>query len=208
MNIRMLSKSRYFTTAAVTTVLLTTSGAYARPHSPPHINFDMVVSKGAATCLPNAKARVEVVSNGDVEDMYIFASGLPPKTGFDFFVIQVPKAPFGLAWYQGDVETNAEGNAFQHFKGRFNIETFAFAQGPAPAPNIFPDPPFPDATVNPTTDPVQMYHLGMWFNSFKDAQNAGCPATQTPFNGEHDAGLQVLNTSNFPDAQGPLLNLK
>jgi hypothetical protein len=102
-------------------------------------------------------------------------SGLPPKTGFDFFVIQVPKAPFGLAWYQGDVETNAEGNAFQHFKGRFNIETFAFAQGPAPAQNTFPDPPFPDATVNPTTDPVQMYHLGMWFNSFKDAQKCWLP---------------------------------
>jgi len=208
MNMRVLTKSRYLSTAAATVVCLTTSGAYAQPHSPPHINFDMVVSKGAATCLPNAKARVEIVSNGGVEDMYIFASGLPPKTGFDFFVIQVPKAPFGLAWYQGDVETNAEGNAFQHFKGRFNIETFAFAQGPAPAPNTFPDPPFPDATVNPSTDPIQMYHLGMWFNSFKDAQNAGCPATQTPFNGEHNAGLQVLNTSNFPDAEGPLLKLK
>jgi len=48
----------------------------------------------------------------------------------------------------------------------------------------------------------------LWFNSFKDAQNAGCPATQTAFNGEHDAGLQVLNTSNFPDAEGPLLTLK
>jgi hypothetical protein len=205
---RLVTKTRYVSAAAAAVLLLTTSGAYARAHSSPHINFDMIVSKGAATCLPNAKARVEIVSNNGVEDMYVFASGLPPKTGFDFFVIQVPKAPFGLAWYQGDVETNAEGNAFQHFKGRFNIETFAFAQGPATAPNTFPDGPFPDATVNPSTNPIQMYHLGMWFNSFKDAQNAGCPATQTAFNGEHDAGLQVLNTSNFPDAEGPLLTLK
>jgi hypothetical protein len=28
--------------------------------------------------------------------------------------------------------------------------------------------------------------------------------TNTPFNGEHNAGLQVLNTSNFPDDHGPL----
>ena len=38
--------------------------------------------------------------------------------------------------------------------------------------------------------------------------NAGCAGTVTPFNGEHDAGIQVLNTSEFPDLQGPLLNVK
>jgi hypothetical protein len=26
----------------------------------------------------------------------------------------------------------------------------------------------------------------------------------TPFNGEHNAGIQVLNTSNFADDHGPL----
>jgi len=34
---------------------------------------------------------------------------LPPNTDCDFFVIQVPKAPFGLALYQGDIETNKKG---------------------------------------------------------------------------------------------------
>ena len=33
---------------------------------------------------------------------------------------------------------------------------------------------------------------------------AGCPTTTTPFNGTHDAGIRVLNTSNFADDQGPL----
>jgi hypothetical protein len=61
----------------------------------------------------------------------------------------------------------------------------------------------PDATLNPAFNPIQMYHLGQWFDSSKAAQRAGCPATQTPFNGEHNAGLQVLNTSNFPDDSGP-----
>jgi hypothetical protein len=49
-----------------------------------------------------------------------------------------------------------------------------------------------------------MYHLGLWFNDPNDASKAGCPATVTPFNGTHNAGIQVLNTSNFPDDHGPL----
>ena len=173
-----------------------------------HISFKMVVSKGASTCLPKARAKVLIVSHDTAEDMFIVATGLPPKTDFDFFVIQVPNAPFGLSWYQGDVQSDADGDAIQHFRGRFNIETFIVAPGVAPAPLVFNDPPFPDAAQNPATNPIQTYHLGLWFNSPKDAQKAGCPNTVTPFNGEHNAGIQVLNTSNFPDDQGPLRQLK
>jgi hypothetical protein len=178
------------------------------------LSFDMVVSPGAASCLPDATAKVRLVSlgSGTAEDMFIKASGLPANTDFDFFVIQVPNKPFGLSWYQGDVETDSNGNAFQHFRGRFSIETFIIAQGVAPAPQTFTDPPFPDATENPATlgpdgvtaGPVQTYHLGLWFNSPTDAQTAECADTVTPFNGEHNAGIQVLNTANFPDTTGPL----
>jgi hypothetical protein len=181
-----------------------------------HVRFDMVVSPGAATCLPNAKAEVTIVSDGEAEDMFIVASGLPPSTGFDFFVIQVPNAPFGLSWYQGDIQSLPDGDAIQHFRGRFNIETFIIAPGVAPAPQVFNDPPFPDANQNPATlgpdgktpGPVQTYHLGLWFNSPADAQNAGCPGAVTPFNGEHNAGIQVLNTANYPDTAGPLTLLR
>jgi hypothetical protein len=55
---------------------------------------------------------------------------------------------------------------------------------------------------------VQIYHLGLWFNSTADATKAGCPGTATTFNGEHNAGVQVLNTGKFPDDQGPLFDLK
>ena len=41
--------------------------------------------------------------------MKVTVWGLPPNTDFDFFVIQVPNAPFGLSWYQGDIETNKDG---------------------------------------------------------------------------------------------------
>jgi hypothetical protein len=171
------------------------------------ISFGMVVSQVASTCLPNASAQVSIQSSGTAEDMVISATGLPPNTDFDFFVIQVPNAPFGLSWYQGDLETDDNGNAMQHFRGRFSIETFVVAPAIAPAPFVFNNPPFPDAAQNPPTGPVQTYHLGLWFNSPTDAQKAGCVNTVTPFNGEHNAGIQVLNTSNYPDNSGPLRNL-
>jgi hypothetical protein len=66
----------------------------------------------------------------------------------------------------------------------------------------------PDAASNPVTGPGHTVHLGLWFNSPADAVKAGCPGDVTPFNGEHNAGIQVLNTSNFLDLQGPLLSVK
>jgi len=171
-----------------------------RDHNVP---FNMVVSAGAKTCLPNATGTVRITPAGPVEIMDVSVQGLPPNTEFDFFVLQVPKAPFGVAWYQGDIETDRHGRGHQTFVGRFSIETFSFAQNSAPAPVVF-DGPFPDASLNPPFNPIQMYHLGLWFGSPDAAQQAGCPAAVTPFNGEHNAGIQVLNTSNFADDQGPL----
>ena len=78
------------------------------------------------------------------------------------------------------------------------------APGTALAPDVFKSGPFPDATTNPATNPIQMYHLGLWFNSPADAQKATCSGAVTPFNGQHNAGIQVLNTSTFPVASGPL----
>lgn len=165
--------------------------------------FNMVVSAGAKTCAPKATATVKIRPAGAVEIMDVAVEGLPANTDFDFFVIQVPKAPFGVAWYQGDIVTDKNGRGRQEFVGRFNVETFAFAQGSAPAPVVFSGA-FPDASLNPSFNPIQMYHLGLWFDSPDAAQKAGCPATVTAFNGQHNAGIQVLNTSNFADDHGPL----
>jgi hypothetical protein len=174
------------------------------------IVFPMVRSTAAlnADCLGNAKARVVDVPLGPVELLNIRATGLPPNTEFDLFVIQVPNAPFGLAWYQGDLETNAQGVAHGNFVGRFNIETFIVAPGTQPAPVVHDQPPFPDANSNPQTAPVHTFHLGIWFNSPADAQRAGCPPSVTPFNGDHTAGIQALSTRNFADDQGPLRQLE
>ena len=130
----------------------------------PKIKFDMLRStaaiNGGANCAPDATGRVKITSLGPVEEMDVDVSGLPPNTEFDFFVIQLPNAPFGLAWYQGDIETDDEGEGHQTFRGRFNIETFIVAQPPGgqPAPVVHDQPPFPDASTNPATEPVHTFH--------------------------------------------------
>jgi hypothetical protein len=203
----MFQKLRFLAAPSALNLLLTMAPlTAARADSDRVHTFNMVVSAGAKQCLPNATATVSIRTAGDVELMDVQVEGLTPNTGFDFFVLQVPKAPFGIAWYQGDIQTDKHGRGRQQFVGRFSIETFSFAQGPAPAPLVF-NGVVPDASSNPPFNPVQMYHLGLWFGSSQAAQAAGCPATQTPSNGEHNAGLQVLNTSNFTDDHGPLLDV-
>jgi len=168
------------------------------------VSFPMIVSAGGAVCAPNATASVTITPAGGVEYMDVNVSGLPPNTEFDFFVLQLPTAPFGMSWYQGDLETDDYGQGSQTFIGRFSIETFVVAPGSGPAPVVFDDGPFPDADHNPATNPLQMYHLGLWFGSPDAAVAAGCAGTVTPFNGNHQAGIQVLNTHNYPDDSGPL----
>ena len=120
----------------------------ARAAGPKHkIKFDMVPSTTAATCLPNAKGHVEVQAKHGVEKLKLKVEGLPAKTGFDFFVIQVPNAPFGLSWYQGDLETNHDGKAELKVAGRFNVETFIVAPGSTAAPH--PSPGLPSAPASP-----------------------------------------------------------
>jgi hypothetical protein len=192
--------------APLCAVLAIVAGSAASAASGPLVlSFEMVRSAAATNgnCLPNAKAFVSIRRGGPVEIMTVGVNGLPPNTDFDFFVIQVPNAPFGMAWYQGDIETNSGGTGTGQFVGRFSIETFIVAPGTAPAPVVHSGP-FPDASLNPATNPLHTYHLGLWFNSPADAVKAGCSGNVTPFNGDHNAGIQVLSTRNFADDHGPL----
>jgi hypothetical protein len=133
--------------------------------------------------------------------MHVEVSKLPPNTDFDLFVIQVPNSPFGLSWYMGDMLTDNNGEAVGDFVGRFSIGTFIVALGSAPAPKVLSD----DATSNLGVEgPVQLYHLGLWFDSPADAQKAGCSSNTTPFNSTHNAGVQIFNTGNFGNLNGPL----
>jgi hypothetical protein len=178
------------------------SGASTTTH------FDMVRSAAAenAGCLPDAQAKVRVIEREENERMTIHASGLPANTGFDLFIIQLPDAPFGVAWYQSDLQTNDHGEGRVTVQGRFNHETFSMSQG-GPANGSDPLQNLTGQAVKDTNvkfRPTSQFHVGLWFNSPEDAANAGCPGTVTPFNGEQHAGVQILSTRNFPPDHGPL----
>ena len=137
------------------------------------------------------------VKPGELNDtMDINVSGLAPDTEYDLFIIQVPNKPFGVAWYQTDVDTDHKGNGSATVRGIFDEETFSVSTG-----------------GTTTFAPTHQFHVGLWFNDPNVPFKLGCEpgATQptvTPFNGEQHAGIQVLNTSEFPDNAGPLSQLK
>jgi hypothetical protein len=192
---------------ALAYALVAASFAAAVPLAAPasaadNVVFNMVPS--SLSCVPNAKGRVTVALRDGFESLHIEVSNLPPRTTFTLFNIQVPKAPFGMAWYAGDITTDANGRATGDFAGRFSIETFMVAQAAAPAPKLHAA----DGGSNPASAPIHMFHLGLWFDSFQDAAAAGCPDNVTPFNDDHTAGVQVLNTSNFGNLAGPLRSVK
>ena len=124
--------------------------------------------------------------------MTVNLHGMPPNTGFDLFVIQQPTAPFGVSWYQTDIQANSTGSGSATVRGVFDSQTFSVSPG-----------------GTTTFAPTHQYHLGLWFNDPNVPFSLGCEpgATSpivTPFNGEQNAGIQALNTSNFPVAAGPL----
>jgi hypothetical protein len=92
-----------------------------------------VPSPGITACLPKASGRATITTGRLNDTMKVTITGMPPKAGFDLFVIQTPNTPFKLGCEPG------------------------------------------------ATSPVV-----------------------TPFNGEQNAGIQLLNTANFPDNTGPL----
>jgi hypothetical protein len=149
------------------------------------ISFEMARAAGATCLASNARARVTVSDLGPVQNLHIEMFGLTPNNTFTLFITQHGARPFGLSWYQGEIETNHDGRGVGDFTGIFSAETFVLGDSP-----------------------VQLSHLGIWFADATDAGNAGCSNIVTPFDGDHQAGILVFSTSNFPDEHGPLQKLK
>jgi hypothetical protein len=159
-------------------------------------SFALDPSAAVTTCLPHAKGHVTITPNKLNDIMKVSVSGMPPNAGFDLFVIQQPTAPFGVAWYQTDVQANAYGDGSATVQGVFDVETFSVSLG-----------------GTTTFSPTHQYHLGLWFNNPETPFKLGCEPgattpTVTPFNGEQHAGIQVLNTAEFPVNAGPLSHVK
>lgn len=164
---------------------LTGMGPRANAAVGDRIAFKMVPSPGATCLSSEARGRVTISDLGPVQNMHLEVFGLTPNTSFTLFVTQHSARPFGLSWYQGEIQTGSDGRGAADFTGIFSAESFILGDSP-----------------------VQMAHLGIWFADAADAANAGCPDISTPFDGDHQAGILVLSTANFPDDRGPLLKLK
>lgn len=177
---------------AVVAAMGVTAAAGAAPPAASSFSFALVPSTGITACLPHAAGHA-TITRGSLNDvMTVSVSGMPANTGFDLFVIQEPAAPFGVSWYQTDIQAGSTGTGSATVRGVFNIETFSLSPGGT-------------ATFAPT----HQYHLGLWFNDPTVPFTLGCEpgATTpivTPFNGEQHAGIQVLNTAEFPVNAGPL----
>ena len=169
--------------------------------------FNMVRSQAAVddNCLEGAKAQVDVrTTPTDQQVMDVSVNHAPKNTEFELFVTQQPNSPFGISWYQADFETNNQGQGEVRARGIFSEELFVFAPGVVNAPQVDDL----DAEKNPAFAPVHTYHLGLWFGSPEEAQAAGCTANVTPFDGDHEAGIQAFSTRNFPALHGPLRQIQ
>ena len=158
----------------------------------------------AAGCLASAYGKVNVTELGPVEVLDLAVYSLAPNTTYSFFVLQVPDKPFGIGWYNGEVETDGSGTGTQHFIARFNGGALRGCPRRCPGSRRPHRPSLPDADTNPPFSPVHTFHLGLWFADPADAAKAGCTDAATPFDGDHVAGIQLLSTRNYPPDAGPL----
>jgi hypothetical protein len=170
---------------------LTSASAAPRYGGPSTFTFKLIASPGIAKCLPKARGQAWITPNSLNDVMKVTLWGMPANSDFDLFVIQYPDKPFGVSWYQSDINVGKNGSGSVTVQGIFNKETFSLSPGGT-------------ATFKPT----HQFHLGVWFNDpnlpFKLGCEAGKTPVVTPFDGEQHAGIQVVNTANFPKGAGPL----
>ena len=137
------------------------------------------------------------VAEGTLNDtLTLRLANFKPSLGFDLFTIQntdlnpdgtlnAKFKNFGLAWYQTDVETDVNGEAFVDIHTILVNQIFGF-----------------DPAVS--LPPTNTFHVGIWFNNPADASACGFTGT-TPFNGEHNAGPNAMITvPNATTGLGPL----
>lgn len=177
--------------AAVIAVPTLALSANSSPSLVQKKTFSLLPSAGLnnLSCLQStktAKATATVKRGSSNDTLTLKLTGFKPHLGFDLFTVQNNTAPFGLAWYQSDIETNSSGNATVSIRTILLDQIFGF-----------------DGTAPP---PTNTFHVGFWFDSPAEAQPClTTPAPTTPFNGEHTAGpLAFITQANPVTGLGPL----
>jgi hypothetical protein len=181
--------------AGLATYGLSAAGAATKAPAAPAaktFTFALKASPGIANCLPYARGQAWITPGSLNDVMKVKLWGMPAHSQFDLFVIQFPNKPFGVSWYQSDVNVGANGTGTATVQGIFDRETFSVSPG-----------------GTTTFKPTHQFHLGVWFNDPNLPFKLGCEPGKTkpvvtPFNGEQHAGIQVVNTAQFPVNAGPL----
>jgi hypothetical protein len=143
---------------------------------------------------------VTVTQNGLNDDLSLVIRHVKPNLDFDLFTTEKTNlladgtvnpdfTTFGLAWYQSDINIQADsfGNALTVIRSIFVNQIFGF-----------------DAGTTPPLAPTHTFHVGFWFDSPADAAPCGFTGT-TPFNGTQNAGPNaMISVPNATTGLGPL----
>ena len=183
--VRTLLGTGFAAAALGTAVLSSAAGAEGK-----EVRFDLVPSSPAiASCLPHARAEVKVdlTTEEDGFDQFrIRASGLVPNQSFTVFLLEKPGNPFGAAEYIGDFSTDEYGQG----RGKFRLIV---------------EEAFASTLVGKDRVRAELNHVGFWFADPK-GDDACIPGggPVTPFDGDNEAGVQVMNSANaLPGAPLP-----
>lgn len=177
--------------AAIATLPAAANDATTKSSRSQEIEFTLVPSTPAINhCLPHLRATVEVAlqtAQKGRDEFQIAASGLPPHQDFTVFLLQQPGPPFGAAEYIGDFTTDASGRGHNTFK-------------------LIVQEAFSSTIVNGARVRADLNHVGFWFadQAGDDFCFPGQPDVITPFDGDGQAGVQVMNSANaLPGAPLP-----
>jgi hypothetical protein len=181
-------------------------GVTASASGPDVAHFKLVANPRFASCLARfpgdarraPQADVTVRRGGLNDTLTLHIHDIKPNLAFDLFTVQ--HSPFladghtdpafrnfGLAWYQSDVQADANGSGVVRVRTILLDQIFGFD---------------PDANLPPTN----AFEVGFWFNNPADARACGFdPTKPTPFNGEHRAGpLAMISLPDAATGLGPL----
>lgn len=145
------------------------------------VEFDLAASSPAiAACLPNAEAKVEVQLTTDAKGFDTFkieGRGLFPNQAYTVFLLEQPGNPFGAAEYIGDFTTNRRGRG----EGKFRLIV---------------EEAFSSTLVAGNRVRAELNHVGFW-TADATADDACFPGggPVTPFDGDNEAGAQVMNSA-------------
>ena len=126
-----------------------------------------------------AEVRVNLTTEQDGFDRFsIRAGGLVPNQSYTVFLLEQPGNPFGAAEYIGDFSSDGYGEG----RGRFRlivVEAFA------------------STLVGKDRVRAELNHVGFWFaDPAADDQRIPGGGPVTPFDGDNQAGVQVMNSAN------------